>query len=307
MTADQQRAKYAVKIVRRTLRDRNETENDKCQQELDHEVSMWRYLSHKHILPLRAVFETDFATFCVMDLNEGGSLFDLVSSQRKSGTKGLSASWARSYSFQLACALRYLHQDARIVHRDVKLGNCLIHRLDTLADLDPGMLRLCDFGLAEFVTAESPDILAMDHRDNTAATRDGGTSNGDGAPAETRTATHILGSLEYASPESLHSEAPLTALSSDIWAYGVTVYALVTGDLPFRHTMQSKVLECIEGGLYDESAVTASLAAASHESDGAHIVQLLRGCLDTNPSTRWTIADVLESAWYASCGNALDG
>ena len=121
----------AVKIVRKSIPGKGELENERAQQELEHEVSIWRHLKHRHILELHAVYDTDFATFCVMDLNVGGTLFDRISISRgaaaeNDGRRGLDPRLAKSYSYQLASALRYLHEDIRVCHRDVKLENCLI-------------------------------------------------------------------------------------------------------------------------------------------------------------------------------------
>ena len=71
MPEDGANRKLAAKIVRKQLDGESETANDQAQAEFDHEVDLWRYLSHPRILPLEAVFHTDFATFCMIPLNTG--------------------------------------------------------------------------------------------------------------------------------------------------------------------------------------------------------------------------------------------
>ena len=117
----------AVKVVRRQIKGKSEPENEQVQAEFEHEVELWRFLNHPNILPLEAVYKLDEATFCFIPLNAGGTLFDLVRSNRQ----GVPAHLAQSYSYQLASALRYLHLDARVVHRDVKLENCLVEPRQT--------------------------------------------------------------------------------------------------------------------------------------------------------------------------------
>ncbi|OQU94327.1 Protein kinase domain-containing protein isoform 4 [Cladophialophora immunda] len=181
----------AVKIVRRQIEGKNETENEQAQAEFEHEVELWRFLNHPNILPLEAVYKLDDATFCFIPLNTGGTLFDLVRANRK----GVAQEFSKSYSYQLASALRYLHLDARVVHRDVKLENCLIEPSN---DGGPGLLRLCDFGMAEWLSTDSmsgPPSPEFNDADRPPRKPFG--------PADTSTSAFAGGSLEYAAPEIL--------------------------------------------------------------------------------------------------------
>ncbi|KAK5277313.1 hypothetical protein LTR16_009942, partial [Cryomyces antarcticus] len=72
-----EKVRRAVKIVRKQVSAKSEHENDKLQAHFEHEVSIWRFLKHRHILPLIAVYDSPFATFCITNLNTGGTLFDL--------------------------------------------------------------------------------------------------------------------------------------------------------------------------------------------------------------------------------------
>ncbi|EOD45168.1 hypothetical protein UCRNP2_8095 [Neofusicoccum parvum UCRNP2] len=116
----------AVKIVRKQVSGKDEAENEKLQTEFEHEVEIWRYLKHPYILPLLTVYDSPFATFCIMQLNTGGTLFDIIRTNRRAGSPALPSKLAKRYLYQLASALRYLHEDVHVVHRDVKLENCLI-------------------------------------------------------------------------------------------------------------------------------------------------------------------------------------
>ncbi|KAF7187125.1 Serine/threonine kinase SAD-1 [Pseudocercospora fuligena] len=279
----------AVKIVRKSITGVGEAENEKAQQEVEHEVSIWRYLKHRHILGLHAVYETDFATFCVMDLNTGGTLFDLVRKARQNassndGRKGLVPKLAKSYAYQLACALRYLHEDIRVCHRDVKLENCLIDMSVPNAESEGGVLRLCDFGLADFLHSESMDDGAVTERDMEYLSLSG--------ELPKRTASSIIGTLEYASPKGLSVHRKLFETAGDVWAFGVIIYALCTGDLPFRHAMPSKTAELILHAEWDEGALRHAAAG------GAEVIDLVKGCLEKDIDLRFTIADALRSEWF---------
>ncbi|MCJ1393529.1 hypothetical protein MMC18_006404 [Xylographa bjoerkii] len=269
------RIKRAVKIVRRQLNGKEEADNDRIQAEFEHEVSVWRCLSHNHILPLLAVYVTDFATFAFTRLNSGGTLFDLVRTNRQ----GLQPELARRYAYQLASAIRYLHEDVRIVHRDLKLENCLINLSGPEAASEGGNLLLCDFGLADFFTSDTRTV----HSDS--STYSIGPSD---------TSTSIAGSLQYASPELILSPIGLLSTAVDMWAYGVVCYALVVGDLPFQHIFQPRVQMMVLAGEWNESAIEIGKGWA----DGAK--DMIRGCLCMRPDKRWAVGRCLEGRWLGT-------
>ena len=279
----------AVKIVRKSTTEKDDGE--KAQQELEHEVSVWRHLDHRHILRLHEVYDTEYATYCVMDLNIGGTLFDLVRKSRSDagetgGRKGLTPKLAKAYAHQLACALRYLHEDIRVCHRDVKLENCLIDMSVSNAETEGGNLRLCDFGLADFLNNET--II------------DGGSPRRFGSQTSLKdytqiTTSAVIGTLEYASPKGLSVHRKLFETAGDVWAFGVIVYALCTGELPFRHPMPSKTVELIMSADWDNKA----LKQAATGSDA--VIELVKGCLEKDIDMRFTIGEALRSSWFEGC------
>lgn len=282
----------AVKVVRKQVPSKNETENDALQAEFEHEVSLWRCLGHRNILPLIEVYVTDYATFCFTKLNTGGTLFDLVRANRQ----GISRDLARRYAYQLASAIRYLHEDVRIVHRDIKLENCLIDISDPVVARDGGNLLLCDFGLAEFINSDtrrnSPDPYERS-TDRPPPKNIG--------PSET--STSIAGSLQYASPELIMSPAGFLSPVVDIWAYGVVIYALLVGDLPFQHTFQPRVQMMILAGEWDMAALAKADGVVGYEEE---VLDFVAGCLEMESADRWTISKVLKSRWLDGCQEMLE-
>ena len=282
----------AVKVVRKQVQGKDELENEQFQAEFEHEVSLWRCLGHRNILPLIEVYVTDYATFCFTKLNTGGTLFDLVRANRQ----GLSRDLVRRYSYQLASAIRYLHEDVHVVHRDIKLENCLIDISDPSAAKDGGNILLCDFGLAEFVTGQtrcnSPG--PYENEADRPPPRNIGPSD---------TSTSIAGSLQYASPELIMSPAGFLSPVVDVWAYGVVIYALLVGDLPFQHTFQPRVQMKILAGEWDVAALEHANGSAGFEEEATEFVTK---CLDMNSSSRWTVAQILKSRWLQRCQEMLE-
>ena len=282
----------AVKVVRKQIAGKEELENEQFQAEFEHEISLWRCLGHRNILPLIEVYVTDFATFCFTKLNTGGTLFDLVRANRH----GISRDLARRYAYQLASAIRYLHEDVRVVHRDIKLENCLVDISDPDVARDGGNLLLCDFGLAEFVTSDTGrNSLEPYER---ATDRPPPKNIG---PSET--STSVAGSLQYASPELIMSPAGFLSSVVDMWAYGVVIYALLVGDLPFQHVFQPRVQMMILAGEWDVRALETAAGVIGHEEE---VLELMYGCLEMESERRWTIAHALKSRWLDGCQEMLE-
>ena len=288
----EERVCRAVKIVRKQVMGKDDIENEQLQAEFEHEIGLWRCLAHRHILPLIAVYVTNYATFCFTKLNTGGTLFDLVKINRQ----GLGRDLARRYTYQLASAVRYLHEDMRIVHRDIKLENCLIDLSGPNAATEGGHLLLCDFGLAEFMTTENNRNLPDPYE--RAADRPPTRNIG---PSET--STSIAGSLQYASPELIMSPAGLLSSVVDMWAFGVVVYALLVGDLPFQHMFQPRVQMMILAGEWNMDALRKAQGAAGTEEE---VLELVCGCLQMQSEDRWTIGQILESRWLNGCQEMLE-
>ena len=309
----QERVARAVKIVRKNIIGRDEQENDTLQAEFEHEVEIWRSLSHPYILPLFAVYNTEFATFAITQLNTGGTLFDAVRTNRS----GLDPKLSKRYAFQLAAALRYLHEDMHIVHRDLKLENCLVDMSSEDARETGGKILLCDFGLADYVNAE----IGLPGRQAYKGAHPSGTGSDPRIPA---TATHVIGpadtstnftgSLPYAAPELLESDEGLLSTSVDMWAYGVVLFAMTMGKLPFSHTFAPRLRLMILGEDWDKNGLRQKEDNAGDESYGLHqlessdyisctpnqlqgLSELVERCMELDPLTRWDIQDVLCSQW----------
>ena len=222
--------KLAAKIVKRQLSGKSDAENEQAQAEFEHEVELWRRLSHPHILVLESVYVTDEATFCFIPLASGGTLFDLIRHHRQ----GLAIHLAQRYTYQLASALRYLHREARVVHRDVKLENVLFDRSAAnpssptppsavpkeSPDENEGNIRLCDFGMAESL-AHSPtssfdaDSSSSDNDSRPSSPLPDRPPTKHIGPADTSTSAFAGGSLDYAAPEILRIARSLHAQQSN--------------------------------------------------------------------------------------------
>ncbi|KIY62181.1 kinase-like protein [Cylindrobasidium torrendii FP15055 ss-10] len=296
----------AVKIVKSktlTRRERNA---------LDKEEEIWSSLSQEHILPLFATYRQPNATYFVTPFCEAGSLFDLLDRERTSRIRtgelqGLPASESALLFRQVVRGLRYLHEQAGIVHRDIKLENVLID--------DIGNCRIADFGMAKHVD-EVEDIESDDetpeptcalhrtisvsasasrvnprvqhvktlprHRNSTTGVHPRMSSSFVPAP----TNRFQPGSLPYAAPELLSAMTKPVGFMQDIWAAGVILYALMVGQLPFVDAYEPRLgIKIRHSDVHYPDALPSGT------------LHVMRGCLERNTDSRWTAAKLDEESW----------
>jgi len=101
---------------------------------LQREISILRLLKHRYITSLYDVFESKNHIYMVMELVDGGELFDHIIQQKRFGRYD-----ALRVFRQVAEATEYFHSHG-IVHRDIKPENILVH--------SSGDIKIADFGFA---------------------------------------------------------------------------------------------------------------------------------------------------------------
>ncbi|WP_456429053.1 protein kinase domain-containing protein [Rhodocaloribacter sp.] len=159
---------------------------------------------------------------------------------------------ALEYAVQIARGLAAAHAHG-IVHRDVKPANIIVRAPDPTEAT--GLVKIVDFGLAKV-----QDV------------------------ALTRTGT-TMGTVAYMSPEQARGE--VVDHRTDLWALGVVLYEMFTGERPFKGAYDQAVIYAI---LNEDPAPMRTVNPALPEAL-EHVVTL---CLEKDREHRYpALADVL--------------
>jgi serine/threonine protein kinase len=204
-------------------------------------------LNHPGIVAVHDVVTHDGQDVLVMELVEGETLEQVLAQKR------LPLTGALVLGIGVADALAKAHA-AGIVHRDLKPSNVMVTS-DGVKILDFGLAKLTE---TQFIDPEAPTV----------------------APDES-SLTHqraILGTVGWMSPEQASGETVDTR--SDIFAFGVLMYEMLTGKHPFRRRTTLETLAAIR----EEEPEAPTDVAPSLPPEAERAV--LR-CLRKDPSKRW--------------------
>jgi serine/threonine-protein kinase len=206
-------------------------------------------LNHPNIATLHGIEQVDGRHFLVMELVDGETLHERIARS----PDGLPLADALAVARQICGGLEAAHEKG-IVHRDLKPANVKI--------TPDGKVKILDFGLARISEPDAPSPANPAH-----------------SPTMTAMATRagvILGTASYMSPEQARG-APADH-RSDIFAFGIVLYEMLTGRQPFPGQTISDVLASILAREPDLAALAADLSPRLRE--------LLRRLLDKNPKAR---------------------
>jgi Tol biopolymer transport system component len=176
----------------------------------EREAKLLASLNHPHIAAIYGLEESTSTKALVMELVEGPTLADRIAA----GPIPLDE--ALPIAKQIAEALEYAH-DHSVIHRDLKPANIKVK--------PDGTVKVLDFGLAK---AMLDDPASVDIN-NSPTLSMGATMAGT-----------ILGTAAYMSPEQARGKA--VDRRTDIWAFGVVLFEMLTGRAAFAGEDVSETL-----------------------------------------------------------------
>ena len=185
----------AIKVI-----SRNSLNSNSKLIHLQREIEIMKKIDHPFIIHYFNSFNDQYNYYLLMEFGSEGNILNVINQNGKLNEKD-----AQKMFCQLISALRYLHEEMNILHRDLKLENILLY-----PDFN---IRLIDFGLSS-----QANLL-----DNLFST--------------------YCGSIPYIAPEIIKKENYSYAI--DMWSAGIILYSMVVGHLPFLAQNISNLIQLI--------------------------------------------------------------
>lgn len=201
-------------------------------------------LNHPNICTIHDIDVYQGREFIVMEYLDGQTLAIYISGRRVIGTELVA-----KLGMPIAEALAAAHSKG-VIHRDIKPGNIFVTQ--------SGLVKVLDFGVAKLVAeANQSDATTL---------------------TETNT---ITGTLPYMSPEQLRGEN-LDA-RSDIYALGVVLYEIATGQRLYSSSLHARVVdEILNRPASPPSSINRKLSAKADD--------IILKCLAKDPEDRYQTA-----------------
>jgi TPR repeat protein/serine/threonine protein kinase/lipoprotein NlpI len=203
----------------------------------------------------------------LLEYAEGGNLRDQLRTGALPEEKLLRA------SLEFCEAMCFLFESAGIIHRDIKPENILFTKA--------GAVKVSDFGLVKALLNLPKNPFVSDD-----------SSESSECGSELTQYGVVLGTLPYMSPEQFRSPHEVT-VASDIYSFGVVMYEMATGRLPF----QAHGYLGWRDKHFNETPVNPSKCEYASEA----LIQIVMKCLEKNPIARYQDFSQLREALRSYC------
>ncbi|XP_053830306.1 mitogen-activated protein kinase kinase kinase 21 isoform X2 [Vidua macroura] len=221
------------------------------------EAKLFSMLRHPNIIALHGVCLREPNLCLVMEFARGGSLNRALAAAPGAaaarGGRRIPPHILVNWAVQIARGMLYLHDEAivPILHRDLKSSNILLLEKVEHDDICNKTLKITDFGLAREW-----------HR---------------------TTKMSAAGTYAWMAPEVIKSS--MFSKGSDIWSYGVLLWELLTGEVPYRG---------IDGLTVAYGVAVNKLTLPIPSTCPEPFAKLMKECWEQDPHIRPSFALILE-------------
>ena len=231
---------YATKKIDKHM------QNDRLKKYFDMEIEILKNLkrfNHPNILELIQVAQDNNYFYITTEYVNGGSLKDCLEKYKAKYQTGFNEQIVQYLMKQIISAIVLLH-DLKIIHRDLKLENIMVHFDNEIDKNQLNMMKakvkLIDFGCAIIMPKRIP--------------------------------TTYIGTELYMDPNIIEkyynqAKADITrgyGLEVDIWSLGCLCYELNEGKLPFQANTLGELMRKIQEGKYPLQIYTSKEFTVNH-------------------------------------------
>jgi serine/threonine protein kinase len=232
------------------------------------EAKILARLKHEGIVRIFGTSICNRRPVLVMEYLPGGNLHEQASGLRGLGTHAIAQFFAK-----IADAVGFAHEHG-VVHRDLKPSNILIDKF--------GRPCVSDFGVAKLISEFSSVSGSAVESGSTGSAMDSATDFG-----------LQPGTRSYMAPEQLDASFGPVTQRTDIWAFGVMLYEVLTGTRPFVGESWSEIRQAV----CQKPVPKPSIAL---DRIGRRLLKVALKCLEKRPDDRFACCDDLKKAITAA-------